>query len=510
MSEPLRVADLQRSGRGTRGVAIPSHKTASTQLPLEAAPLPSELVLPLEGGLSARDVRPAVETGQRVLRGQPLVQGGGPLSTWTHASTSGIVRSIERRPVAHPRRREALCAVIEVDGHDEWWPELERPDPTQWSTPEDLAAALSRAGLAGLGGAVFPTGLKLSATWRRRMRLVIVDGVECEPYISCDDMLMRAAPRDVVAGALALVELAGADKGIVAIEEDKPQALAALQAVLPALDTEERLSVVIVPSMYPAGGERQLIQALTGDEVPSLAKPTDIGYLCQNVGTVTALYRYLASGRPVTSRVTTVTGGAVATPRNLEVRLGTRLADLISVCGGYTAPVARLIMGGTMMGMALDSDQVAVGRATNCIIAATERELRPSYEALPCIRCGDCASACPAYLLPQQLLAAAERDQFDVLENLGVFDCIECGCCDVVCPSHIRLTDTFRVGKRRLVQAMEPGARVRWLDARERLRREHVERWERDHAAGGSEDQAPRPRRLEAIAEIIARAGNSS
>jgi electron transport complex protein RnfC len=505
MTEPVRVNDLERSGRGTRGIVLPSHKGASTQQPLISAPLPSELILPLEGGLSARDLRPAIETGQRVLRGQPLVQGGGPLSTWTHASTSGIVRSIERRPVAHPRRREALCAVIEVDGADEWWPELARPDPLQWDTPEQLALALSRAGLAGLGGAVFPMGLKLAATWRRRMRLVIVNGVECEPYISCDDMLMRAAPRDVLAGALVLVALTGAEHGIVVVEEDKPEAYHALQAALPSLDAQHRLGVVTVPSKYPAGGERQLIQALTGHEVPSLAKPTDIGYLCQNVGTSAALYRYLASGRPVTSRVTTVTGGAVATPRNLEVRLGTRIADLIAACGGYTGPVARLIMGGSMMGMALDGDQVAVGRATNCIIAAVERELRASVEAMPCIRCGNCSEACPAFLMPQNLHRATEHGGLDVLENLGLFDCIECGCCDVVCPSQIPLTESFRVAKRRLVQAMEPSARVRWLDAREQLRRERVERWERQHALGTEEDQ-PRRRRLEAVADVVARA----
>jgi electron transport complex protein RnfC len=297
MTEPIRVNGVQRSGRDPRGIVLPSHKSASTRLPLTPAPLPTELILPLEGGLSARDVRPAVESGQRVLRGQPLVQGGGPLSTWTHASTSGIVRSLERRPVAHPRRREALCAVLEVDGRDEIWPELERPDPTEWDTPEKLAAALSRAGLAGLGGAVFPTGLKLAATWRRPMRLVIVNGVECEPYISCDDMLMRTAPRDVLAGALALVQLAGAAQGVVVVEEDKPEALEALQRALPMLDTQQ-LTVVTVPTIYPAGGERQLIQALTGNEVPSLAKPTDVGYLCQNVGTAAALFRYLESGHP--------------------------------------------------------------------------------------------------------------------------------------------------------------------------------------------------------------------
>jgi electron transport complex protein RnfC len=406
--------------------------------------------------------------------------------------------------VAHPRRREALCAVLEVDGDDDSWPELERPDLAAWDTPEKLAVALSRAGLAGLGGAVFPTGIKLAATWRRRMRLVVVNGVECEPYISCDDMLMRTAPRDVLAGALALVELSGAEQGVVAVEEDKPEALQALERILPMLGTQ-KLTVLTVPARYPAGGERQLIQMLTGHEVPSLAKPTDIGYLCQNVGTAAALFRFLQSGQPVTSRVTTVTGGAVANPRNLEVRFGTRIADLIALCGGYTTPAARLIKGGSMMGVALDSDLVPVGRATNCILVATEQEIRQDSAAMPCIRCGNCSDACPAYLMPQDLFATAERKEFDALENLGLFDCIECGCCDAVCPSHIRLTDSFRVGKRSFVQTMDHGARGQWLDAREQLRRERVEHWEATHSASAGQEQ-PHARRLEAVAELIARA----
>jgi electron transport complex protein RnfC len=491
--------------RSPRGVELPSHKSASTQTPLAPAPLPSEVILPLEGGLSARDLRPAVETGQRVLRGQPLVQGGGPLSTWTHASTSGVVRSLERRRIAHPRRREALCAVIEVDGRDERWPELARPNPTQWDTPEKISAALSRAGVAGLGGAVFPTGLKLAAASRHRMRLVIINGVECEPYISCDDMLMRTSPRDVLAGALVLVELSGAQRGILAIEEDKPDALKALQLALPSLDTQKRLTIETVRTMYPSGGERQLIQALTGHEVPSLAKPTDIGYLCQNAGTAAALYRYLESGEPVTHRVTTVTGGAIATPRNFDVRLGTRIADLVAACGGYTGQVARLIMGGSMMGVALENDLVPVGRPTNCIVAATSEELREDPE-LPCIRCGNCSNVCPAYLMPQELDVAAKHDEFNALESLGLFDCIECGCCDAVCPSNIRLAETFRIGKRRLVQSMEPAARVRWLDAREQSRRRRVESWDREHAETAGAEPPPHRTRLEAVVEIIERA----
>ena len=498
---------MDGSARRATGLKLRPHKSASTRAPLESAPLPSELVLPLEGGLSARDIRPAVQSGQRVLRGQPLVRGGGPLTTWTHASTSGVVRSLETHPVGHARRRQALCAVLEVDGEDEPWPELEPPDPTQWDTPDKLAAALSRAGLAGLGGAVFPTGVKLAATWRRPMRSVVVNGAECEPYISCDDMLMRASPREVLAGSLALVELTGAEQGFVVLEEDKPEALQALEREMPIIGAQERLTLVTVPSIYPAGGERQLIQLLTGHEVPSLAYLTDIGYLCQNVATAVAFYRFLQSGHPLTSRVTTVTGGGIARPRNLEVRLGTRVADLVGACGGYKAPVARLIMGGSMMGIALESDSVPITRATNCIIAATEPELHHAADALPCIRCGACSTVCPAYLMPQELYRAAEHDRFNALENLGLFDCIECGCCDVVCPSHIRLTESFRAGKQRLVQAMDPETRARWFDAREQLRRQRVERWETEHgpSAGAGNEAPPARRRLEAVADVIAR-----
>jgi electron transport complex protein RnfC len=203
--------------------------------------------------------------------------------------------------------------------------------------------------------------------------------------------------------------------------------------------------------------------------------------------------------------VTTITGGAVAAPRNLDVRLGTRIADLIAACGGYSRPVARLIKGGSMMGVALESDEVPVGRSTNCIIAATEAEVRQDFDALPCIRCGNCADACPAYLQPQEIFLAGQHGELGALENLGLFDCIECGCCDVVCPSQIRLTDSFRVSKRRLVQAMAPDARVRWLDAREQLRRQRVESFEREHEHGSSDERPPPQARLEAVAELVAR-----
>lgn len=460
--------------------------------------------MPLEGGLSTLDMRPAVKSGQRVLRGQPLVRGGGPLSTWTHASTSGTVRSLESRPVGHARRREALCAVLEVDGEDEAWPGLQPPDPGQWDTPEKLATAVSRAGLAGLGGAVFPTGVKLAATRRKPIHTVVVNGAECEPYISCDDMLMRTSPRAILAGSLVLMALTGAARGCVVVERDKAEAVEALKRELAVLGAPKRLTVVTVPTIYPAGGERQLVQALTGHEVPSLAYPTDIGYLCQNVGTAAALYRFLASGEPLTRRITTVTGRGIARPRNLEVRFGTRIADVVAACGGYKSTVTRLIMGGSMMGIALESDSVPVMRATNCILLPTRKELGPDLDEMPCIRCGDCVTVCPAHLMPQELHRAVKGGQLDALEDLGLFDCIECGCCDVVCPSHIRLTESFRVGKQRFVQSMDLQDRVRWFGARDQLRRERVERWEAEHSAGPGKEPPP-GQCADAVAEIIER-----
>ncbi len=490
--------------RGLAGIRFPPRKRRSTQIPLESAGLPRELVLPLEGGLSAREMRPAVMRGQRVLRGQPLVQGGGPLSLWAHASTSGIVRSLEAHPVGPVRRREALCAVLEVDGEDEVWPELEPPDPARWDAPEKLATALSRAGLAGLGGAVFPTGVKLAASRRKPIHTVVVNGAECEPHISCDDMLMRTSPREVLAGALALVALTGASRGCVALERDKTEARRALDRELALLGGESRVSVVAVPNIYPAGGERQLIQVLTGHEVPSRAYPTDIGYLCQNVGTATALYRFLQSGEPMIRRVTTVAGRGIARPRNLEVRLGTRVADVVAACGGYKPQAARLILGGSMMGIPLESDSMPVLRAANCIYVPTESELGLPTEEFPCIRCGDCVSVCPASLMPHELHRAVSNKRMESTEDLGLFDCIECGCCDVVCPSHIRLAESFRAGKQAFVRTMDREARVRWFDQREQTRRRRVGIWEAAHGQDYGPETPP-GQCAEAVADVIER-----
>lgn len=455
----------------TGGIRLLANKTASTEEPILRDIVPPQLVIALHqhGGASAI---PIVKVGQDVAKGEPIAIPESPPSAGVHASSSGRVRAIETRLIPTGKRlRESLCIVLDTDGED-------RPfDPgPAGAWPQGREARLERvrsAGIAGLGGAAFPTATKLERV-AGRCKTLIVNGAECEPYISCDDMLMREAPAEIVSGALEMADLVGAPLCIIAIERDKPRALHAIRdAAITAADP--RLKVCEIPTVYPAGGERQLIELLTGDEVPSGAFPYAIGYVCQNVGTAYALHRLATRGAPVTSRIVTVTGGGVDRPRNVEAPIGTPIGYLVERCGGYRDDVVRLIHGGSMMGYTLPSDDIPITKATSCIIAATSGEIRQSYEEWACIRCGDCATACPARLQPQELLVAATARDFDALESLGLDDCIECGCCDVVCPSHIVLTDRFRHAKRLYAEharrlALSAEAELRHKRREQRLR----------------------------------------
>lgn len=463
------------------GLRLAANKTASTAAPIVRGIVPPELVLPLHQhtGTSAE---PVVDVGQHVLKGQLVAKPGTPPSAAVHASSSGTVRAIETRlaPTGN-RLRRSLCVVIETDGEDR----RVAPDAAAW--PENRAEQLQRiaaGGLAGLGGAVFPTAAKLASAFP--CKAVIVNGAECEPYISCDDLLMREAPEQIIGGTLLLADLTDADECIIAIERDKPKAIEAI-AEAARESPDERLKLAGVPTVYPAGGERQLIQLLTGEEVPSGMYPNAIGYLCQNVGTAFALHRLAVLGEPVVSRIVTVTGGGVATPQNLEVPIGTPIAYLVERSGGYQNEVVRLIHGGSMMGYALPSDDLPVTKATSCIIAATAVEVRHHVDEWACIRCGECAAACPARLLPQEINVAALARDFAALDALGLDDCIECGCCDVACPSHIALTAHFRQAKHELAKhehrlELSSAAELRYQRKERRLETEEVRRREAQEA----------------------------
>jgi electron transport complex protein RnfC len=426
----------------TGGLRLPAHKLESTSNPIRRGLLPSRVVLSLRQQHGPA-MTPIVEIGQTVSRGQPVARADGPFGGQLHASISGVVGTIEEREVplfTSTARQPAI--VIEGDGQDRAY-----APPGTGAWPEDRSERLQcirDGGIVGLGGALYPTAAKLTAAGR--FEILIVNGAECEPYISCDDLLMREAPEEVVRGAALLAEIAGAEQCIIAIERDKPLAIKAISAAATELETAG-IRIAELPSIYPAGGERQLIEVLTGREVPSRGYPSDIGCLCQNVGTAYAVERLARLGEPLISRIVTVTGTGIGSPANVEARIGTPIAELVAFCGGYTAEVTRLIHGGSMMGYALPADTLPVTKATNCVIAARHEELRRAFEEWPCIRCGDCASACPARLQPQELLVAARAGDFDALGPLGLRDCIECGICDVACPSQIPLTEAFRRAK---------------------------------------------------------------
>jgi len=422
------------------GVRIAAHKQTSTRQAIRRGLIPRQLILGLQQHQGSAAI-PIVEPGQSVLKGQTIAHSDSLRSADVHASTSGRVRCIEERliPAAHEVHR-SLCIVIDTDGQDQ-------ATTTRADWPDDRLERLARirdAGIVGLGGAVFPTADKLSS--HLPCRALIVNAAECEPYISCDDMLMRESAREIVLGAKMLRELLAAEECIIAIEEDKSEAIDAIMQAGRDLE-DESIKLAEIPAIYPSGGERQLVELLLGIEVPSTHYPSMHGYICQNVGTVFALQRLVSTGEPLTRRIVTVTGDGIAAPQNVEVLLGTPISELIEFCGGYGNDVSRLVLGGSMMGYALPSDELPITKASNCIIAAASAEVRHDSREWPCIRCGDCGSACPARLLPQELLRAARSRDHPQLSELGLEDCIECGCCDVVCPSHIPLTEEFRRAK---------------------------------------------------------------
>lgn len=442
-----RIAFDAQPRRPAWGVRTPLRKSLSTREPLLVAPPPTLVCVPLAQGPGGV-ARPVVVPGQRVLCGEPIGEPAAAGLPRVHASISGQVIHVEPRLVAGIEF-PVPCVVIRGTGDDERWAGYAPDADAGGRAPAELRDRIAVAGVVGLGGALFPTASKLGMAGGAP--LLLLNGVECEPYISCDDMLLRERADVVVAGGRLLLAALGARHCVIAVKTDMPEARAALYHALQAAG-DPRLALSVVTGEYPAGGERQLIELVLGREVPAGGRPADAGVVCQNVGTAAAVADFFTRGQPLISRIVTVTGGGVARPRNIEARIGTPVADLIALAGGYQDQPRRLIMGGPMMGVALASDELPVTGATNCLIAATARDLGntgpgDSAPEMPCIRCGDCIEACPASLLPQELLIAARTGNLAELAALGVTECIECGACDYVCPSHISLTAQFIAGK---------------------------------------------------------------
>jgi electron transport complex protein RnfC len=425
------------------GIHPPGHKEQSTQRAIERAPLPAKLVIPFRQH-AGEAAKPVVRAGDRVLKGQLIGMPEGFVSSAVHAPTSGTIAAIEAQPVAHPSGLPDLCATLIPDGREEWIA-LEASDYRN-SDPAELYRRLRMCGVVGLGGAAFPSDLKLHPLRghpNRDIGTLILNGAECEPYITCDDMLMRERAAEIVQGAEMLRFMLHAGEVLFGIEDNKPQAIAAMRQAV--ADSGLPFEVVAVPTIYPGGGAKQLIRVLTGLEVPSGKLPTDIGVQCFNVATCHTVYRALALGEPVLSRIVTITGN-VRRAQNYEALLGTPVRELVAL-GEALPDTDRYIMGGPMMGQPLASIDIPLVKASNCIIAASDRLFPPAPPALPCIRCTRCAQACPADLQPMDLFWFSQSKDFGKAQQFSLFDCIECGACSYVCPSHIPLVQYFQFAK---------------------------------------------------------------
>jgi len=427
------------------GLHLDVNKAQSLQQPLRAAGVPEHLFIPLSQHIGEA-AELLVEIGDEVLKGQSIARSPGYISAPVHASSSGKIVAIGDYPVPHPPGMQAPCVVIETDGRDQSADTGLRMDDVLDADPAEIRQRVRAAGIVGLGGAGFPTSVKLNTGTTRAVDLLVINAAECEPYISCDEALMCGRSKEIVEGVRIIRRALNARQVVIGVEDNMPKAVESLQLSLDEAG-EDTIRVTPVPTIYPAGGEKQLIYALAGEEVPSQGLPIDLGIVCHNVGTAAAVARALLQGEPLISRVVTVTGEGVRQPANLEVRIGTPVAELIRECGGYTDKVARLLMGGPMMGFSLSSDAVPAIKTTNCILAASYRETPKTGAAGPCIRCSDCVDVCPAGLLPQQLYWYAHARDFDRIQDYNLFDCIECGCCAQVCPSHIPLVQYYRFAK---------------------------------------------------------------
>jgi len=418
-------------------IKLPTHKTASLY-PIIKAPIAKQLYFPIN------QQQLLIKPGEYVSKGQCIALATNPQDVTIHASSSGIFQGI----VTYG---EKSCLQIVTDGNDTWCKKQPIQDYQQLS-PAECLKKITDAGIIGLGGAGFNTANKISATHSQKNNSpnlqLIINGVECEPYICTDDSLMQHHSEEVIRGIEIVCHILRINKATLAIENDKPAALQAVRAINSLL-----VDIVAIPTFYPAGSEKQLIATLLNREIPSGLYPSDVGIICLNVATVAAIYHAIIKDEPLFSRITTLTGNAVLQPRNVEVLIGTPVADLLALVEIKNSSALCFSQGGNMMPLQLTNAHTPILKTSNCILINEENTVPPNES--PCIRCGACNTVCPAHLLPEQLYWHSKSQHDEKLQQLNLFDCIECGCCDYVCPSHIPLTDYYRQAKIRIKQQQD-------------------------------------------------------
>lgn len=426
------------------GLKLDGHKKISTTTAIKKAQLPELLIIPVQQHIGhAPDI--LVKVGDQVLKGQCIANASDNISASIHAPSSGKITAIDKQAVAHPSGIKDVCISLQTDGKDEWRTRNPIKENYLQKNCHDILDIIKEAGIVGLGGATFPTAAKLQTCDQKNINTLIINGAECEPYITCDDVLMRERSEHIILGVQILQHVLSVENTVIAIEDNKTEAISSMRQAVNTFSAKN-IHISSIPTLYPSGGEKQLIKIITDKEVPAKGRPADIGILCQNIATAYSIYQAVYLDEPIISRIVTVTGNAIQQAGNFETLIGTPMSELIDQAGGYKDNIVSLVMGGPMMGFALPSDELPVTKACNCLLTNNSEDPQQAT-AKACIRCGECAEVCPANLLPQQLFWYSSSKNFDRAQDLNLFDCIECGCCSTVCPSHIPLVQYYRFAK---------------------------------------------------------------
>ena len=464
------------------GIHPPEMKSQSNSQPLRHLPLGTDFYIPLKQHLGTTG-NLLIKEGDYVLKGQALTKGDGLRMLPVHAPTSGTIKSIKPYVATHPSGLDEPTIHLQADGLDQW---IERNPIDDFSTlsPEQLIHKIYQAGIAGLGGAVFPTAAKIQSA-EQKVKLLIINGAECEPYITCDDRLMRERADEIIKGIRILRYILHPEKVVIAIEDNKPEAISAIRN---ALQGANDISIRVIPTKYPSGATKQLIYLLTGIEVPSGERSSSIGVLMQNVGTMFAIKRAVINDEPLIERVVTLTGNKIAEKGNYWVRLGTPISQILSDAGYQFDKHFPIFAGGPMMGLELPNLNAPVTKLVNCLLAPDYLEYAEPKAEQACIRCSSCSDACPVNLMPQQLYWFARSEDHKKSEEYALKDCIECGICAYVCPSHIPLIQYFRQEKAKIWQIKEKQkksdeAKIRFEAKQARMEREEQERKARSQRA---------------------------